>query len=324
MSSSISNSSRRPGWWLVLAGGLLVVFLAARAAITGLFPHGDRLRLRADPLPVSFGAARFLFTGTSQTAFGVAPDRFPQPAANLTIKGFDYVMMERALRRVLPVATNLQTVVVEAYVYPLLADVVATHNGDYKDLYAIGLTVWNFPRPLYWKCRQRLLETALRPFYFYPRVAPAAMAWTKDRLEIPRFTDAHHVNGHVPSDGVLDAARSTPLWLATQRRDLDPGRRAANAAALERLVRDLRGRGLRVVLLKFPVHASYREQRPAAWAALLDDALRRAQAAGGPGVACVDWEADPAFGDAEFQDAVHLNSAGAAALTARLAERLAE
>jgi hypothetical protein len=326
-SETLRRYARLPGrtraWHAALALMGALVYVAAAALLRARFGGTDRLAVRADPLERTFGPAETLFVGSSLVATDINPSLFPFPAANLTAKGMDYVMMEKAARRLMPLMPRLRCAVIETYIYPLRADVIETHGGDFGDLYALGIRLRDFPRHPYWKLKQFLSETVFRGVFFLSRLTPRSLFWPpKARLDIPRYTEGGVVAGHAPSRGVLAEGTSARDWIASQRLNLRYDRFTENVDALLRMAKAFREHGVRVVFLRFPHHASYLSEMPAEWDREFDRMLEALRAQAGADFQYLDLRHAPGLADADFQDAVHLNSAGAAKMAGLLGERL--
>lgn len=159
------------------------------------------------------------------------------------------------------------------------------------------------------------------PLYFYVRYFTPRryikMAMTLKRRKTPFAGDFY-----------LDRYGSGPVWLpATVRLGLRYGGIKPDPAcvkALGGLVRDMRRRGIDLVLVFTPIHPEYRTRYPAsiAWLARLASELPLEQSpkAGGPRV--LDYIRDRSFTPQDFFDAFHLQWPAAKKLSARIARAI--
>ncbi len=98
-----------------------------------------------------------------------------------------------------------------------------------------------------------------------------------------------------------------------------------NLEALIRLLRFLRERDLQVVLIRFPHHRGYWENRPPSWDAAYQRALDRVwQEFGRDAFPFWDFERVPVFSDEEFRDGDHLNAKGSERFSAIVNDRVLE
>ncbi|MBU0679602.1 MAG: hypothetical protein KJ626_15985 [Verrucomicrobia bacterium] len=316
--SNLENYRRLPravhAWHVAIGLVLAGVLAGSLWLISSVLGHTDYTQLRVDSLEDRYADAEVLFVGTSQTAYGINPTLYEPKAANLSSKGCDYVLLDLALERVMSVATNLKVVVLEAYIYSIRTDIVELRAGDYSDFYAMGLTVWDLPRGLYWKMRQYLRETLLHPVYYMSRLTPRGILWPpKARLIVPRYNDEETTDGYVFHDGiVIDVEHSADMWMANYANDLRYNQYDANVAALLRMAHRVRDAGAQLMILRLPQHYTFREKRPEEWDRQYEGAIEAVRTEIGVGnFAYRDLQAEPVYPDEFFGDAVHMNPTGA-------------
>ena len=96
-----------------------------------------------------------------------------------------------------------------------------------------------------------------------------------------------------------------------------------NVPALARLATQLRRRGIAVVLVAPPCHPIYEEARPAAWDAMVDQAVVEVRKASGfPDIPFWDFRSDPRLRGRDFRDVDHLSREGARRWSRMLADRI--
>ena len=131
--------------------------------------------------------------------------------------------------------------------------------------------------------------------------------------------------GHRSHDSVMTAENDGEEILATHAREASLDNVDRNIEALVRTLRLLRERDLRVVLIRFPHHRGYWENRPRSWDAAFQRALDRVwREFGRETFPFWDFERVPVFSDDEFRDGDHLNAKGSERFSAIVNGRILE
>jgi len=314
-------------WHLVIGLALALVYLGCLILLKAVYP-APRPNPTEWAFPLLSEKTEAIFIGTSHTRFGLDPRLFSNAVVNLSSGALDYQCMELILRRALRKAPCVKAVCIEAEVYPLRVDAIATYQGDLRPLYGLGLRLWELPRNVYWKLNQALHENPLTaPIFYRDRLTPAAWAWYGRPGEAKRDdmpANAYRVvAGYQPTDFVINERTDGRINLQNHQVTLRYNQYDRNLAALLRLAASLKAAGVRIVLIRYPLHRTYWLNRPAEWAQQYADMLQAlAQALGPHGFEYWDLERSPEFQDADFADGHHLNSAGAARLAKLLDGRL--
>lgn len=266
-----------------------------------------------------------LVIGSSHVAYGIDPARVGPQLETLCGGALDAECTALVARRALRRATSARAVVLEVGYITLFSDSIERYGGDFRPLYALGVEPGDLPRNPWWKTRQRIVESRLfYPAFFLPRMTPHDLLLRYDAAEGAAARRAADIGaGHVSTTSVVNRATDGRVVVGFHAHDLRLERSRANTAALVRLVRELHARGLRVLLLRFPLHRTYLDARPSEWETLHEEHLTALRAALPPDrFELLDWMAAPGFNDAAFADGHHLNETGAALLTDRLRDEL--
>lgn len=317
------DESKRIEWrWLVaLVLGLVITFWLSGWLLLYLFPREHPAQRRSPSFESLQPDTRILVLGTSHVAFGVDPSLFDQPTVALAAGGLNYELMELVMKRALERATNINCVVIETDIISLRGDSVEKFNGDFSQVYGLGLSWVDLPRSWLWRLRQALRESPpLFPFFFAKRLLPRTFVWDQGGGEQLAKT-ADLVRGFVGATEVIEPWRDGAVVVGFHKEDLKPNRWQVNTAALLRMLDQLDREGRRVVLVRLPHHSTYLKAQPPEWEQQVEQLVATVRVRH-PNVPFWDWMGAPGFEETEFADGHHLNVRGAERLTRMLVDQL--
>lgn len=306
---------------VVFAGGHWLAGLVGEA----LLPYGPvaPFLLARESLATS----RVVFAGSSHAFLGIDPREVPFPSTNVAAPGWDYTVVEAAVRNNLDRMSALELAVVELDPVPLRIDSTSVLRGSCR-----ALRVWGIP-PEEVPCDDLEggggplgeLETDLIPRF---RLTPHSI-W--DAVK-PSFRGPAATIGPIAGHRIIGLRRPTAAQIERDGRKRvqwvagafggDDLRR--NRAALLRLVALFTERGVPVVMLTLPHQHSFSSNTPPGWRRELRQILERLRHRSGRRIPWWNFETDPAYGAEDFMDSVHLNSRGARAFSRRLGSRVAD
>lgn len=308
-------------WLAILMAGFVATFFACGGLLIHLFPRAHPASVRSEAFASLSPATRVLVLGTSHVAFGVDASRFERPAAALAAGALNYELMELILDRALSRAPNVEQVVIEVDIIPLRADSMEKFNGDFSQIYSLGLRWTDLPRSWSWKLRQALRESKpLFPFFFAKRLVPRTFVWDgAGSKSLERTVDL--VRGFVASTEVIAPWRDGAVVVGFHKEDLKPNRWRENTAALMRMLDRLHQERRAVYLVRLPHHFTYVEAEPGEWEDQVS-ALVQTIKTQYPELPYFDWMVIPDYDNKDFADGHHLNVQGARRLTDRLVQAL--
>ena len=254
-----------------------------------------------------------LFLGSSRVFYGVDPALLSRPSMNLAAVYLDLASAADLLEAYGPRLTGLRAVTVELGVVTLCYD---TRFVSPDGLERLGLPV----RPGLADFRERFDWSVHRLFapFFRWRLTPLFFKEAEQLTGLGKESLTERA-GYVPSDlhvAFPELVAKAKLEQAQQQIGACV-RRDANLAGLARL-RDLAaGRGLKLILVRYPKEPSQRAVFPPAWQELIAGARQRF-----PELPFWDFSNDTAFVSEDFRDPDHLNRRGAARLAPLLDARL--
>lgn len=311
-------------WAATVTVVLLLTFLACVELLRALFPLPHPRSFRSDAYLRLSDATRAIVVGSSHVAFGFDPRPYGDALVTLPAGAMDYACAEPVIRRALERAPNIRLVILEADINGLLIDAVERGRGDYYQLYALGLTTDDLPRGRYWKWRQAALESRLLyPIFFLRRLTPRSLLW-EGGLELAQQREAGDamLKGYVPSEDVISERNDGRVVIEFHKAEFRRDHSRMNLAALQRIADEMRARGIALVLMRFPKHRTYRENRPPEWERKYEAMMAQLKAYAPEGSYAV-WDFDAmALPDEQFMDGHHLNRFGAARLDAVVRPRV--
>ncbi|MEX2213539.1 MAG: hypothetical protein WD768_05400 [Phycisphaeraceae bacterium] len=326
MSSSIFNSdavawfgqmTRRDRLWaaLVLLCGLVAVFVVALALRDYVKPDNEHTRALATITP----RTQVVFLGSSHVLAGVDAASMQTPAVNLSGAAHDPTCMRAVFAGNLPRLPGLKTVFVEVDPYFLQANSVHHFNGDYRRIFDLDAEV----SALNVERADRLRVVYHHGWYrsmFWPLVAfqkpsPRRLVWGTEEGEM--------LPGFMRRDLREDLAAHAAARFKEHGGNAELANVPRNREALQLLVHDAKAAGARIILLRMPIHISYRRLVPDAWNQLTEDTLAQLRSElGADSFEWWDFNALIEWSDEDFSDSDHLHITGAAKLTRYIDERL--
>lgn len=268
----------------------MVVLLAGAELLLRSLPNS--YRQKEQWMQQNAGRVEVLLLGNSHGLFGLRPDAFGTAAYNLCNVSQTFEYDEWLLQRFLPDAARLKTVV-------LVAD-----NSNFFDP-PLEQTEWF--RCIYYRLYMHYPKHSLLSRYGFELASLSAareklMRGGDDSCDSLGWNSSYVAETRNPAD-LTDAAAARSV---ERHRCRDWQTAAANASTLQRIARLCRRHGVQLVLVQAPVARAYinkvdRRQ--------LDFVRRTCRATG---ALVVDASADARFSEADFYDADHLNTDGAA------------
>ena len=305
--------------------------IAAAALLTCVAVSGDQLRrdywqseaptfrtLAAESLRTTQPA--LVFVGSSHVYTGVDPSQFSVPAINLSDSCLNYECGEMLCRHFWSRVAKAKCVVIELDSVPAGLDTIHLRRGDLREFWQWGITGRDLPQP-WWEqfkaefCRYSGAGGA-PPFAPRSRTVPLDVAGPSGETSVLR-------PGFFGRVGSLDPARKEAFF-ANMGDSFDPRTIEANRIALKRLIQELRGAGVRVVLFRLPLHDDYwnhpisgrREELVAETLAALRSEFD------GDELDVIDLSRHPGLTDTDFSDWTHLSVSGAEKVSRELDRRL--
>lgn len=297
-------------WHLVLVCGFFLVLVCGTQVL--------RWSGGGDPAPVepymSLADERMevLFVGTSHFGYGIDPRLYSPNGMNITAGALNYECMEIILGKHLDQSMNLRVLVIEAGIVPLRVDTMTRLEEDYRSLYRIGLDTFDLPLGLYRRSMQWLKESWLfYPVYFMDRWSPSLLVWGSRPLG-GEGEGRMDTRGFTPLERVISNQNDGRAVVEHHRLDhLRLDHSAVNLPALLRIVQMAADRHVPVVFIRMPHHASYVENRPAAWETQYQEMLATVRGVVRPEQwIYLDWEQRDEFLESHFADGDHLNVDG--------------
>ncbi len=309
------------------ASGL--VFLGILVAAWALLaPWTARENYRTLAVAALSEETRVLVLGTSHVDMGLDPRRIEVPAMNLSADICDFVCLEAVVAGHVDRLPGLELVLLEVDVVSLIYDTFATYQGDHRNFLDLAPSIdalresWGRKARLRWD-RALLYSSWVGPFLARQKFAPREIlrAW-REKREGPRQP---LLAGHRSFDKVMTEENDGKAILAIHAEEGSLANVDRNVEALIRTLRFLRERDVGVVLVRFPHHRSYWENRPQSWDATYQRALGRVwREFGRDAFSYWDFERIPVFSDDEFRDGDHLNAKGSERFSAVVNGRVLE
>jgi hypothetical protein len=271
---------------------------------------------------------RVLGLGTSHLDVMVDPKRIDVPMMNLPQDIGSYVCLEAVLAGNLGRLPNLELVLVEMDIVPLLYDTLPVYKSDYTKFLDLEPDLqqlrepWHRKLRLYWE-RALVYSRWTGPLVAREKLAPShILAARKEARDGPAWPLEA---GHRGIDTQMTSSNDGAAIVAIHTREGSLEHVDRNLEALLRILRRLRERGVAVVLVRFPHHHTYWEVRPATWDAAHARALEAVSKVPDlQGIPYWDFERSPSYPDAEFRDGDHLNVRGAKRFAEMLNRRILE
>jgi hypothetical protein len=267
---------------------------------------------------------RVLVTGSSHVFASVNPAHVRYPTMNLAAPVCSYVCVEGIVLGNLPRVPQLEVLVLEYDIVPLLYDSLEAYHGDYRqllelepDISAMHVDAWR----KYELWRDRLVqESFFAPLFRFGKLTPEEML---NRLRGERATEDPVIGpGFSNGPEVMPEDDDGPARVARHQRE-SPGltKLAENEAALLRILSLARQRGLTVALMRFPHHPGYWQAQPDAWRRVHEEVLGRVHEQY-PEVPFWDFGLVPGFVDADYRNGDHINEGATARLSALFEAKL--
>lgn len=258
-----------------------------------------------------------LVLGSSRVQYGIDARALRHKVVSLPANYENLVYAERLFAihgERLASFKSLRAVVIEVDVATLAFDTDQLNPYGTLDLGTAKIApfpewIWHFDRSLH-----RVLAAV-----FNWRLTPKFVALWRFRT-VESLEPLNAVPGHIPSKISIPypelSAETEVRSTLKEVSEAPDGTLGANETALVQLVKSARERGLKVLLLRFPLEPALRAQYPADWDNMTNGALTLLKAQGGfdGGVAFLDLTRDARFISNLFRDSDHLNQAGADAL----------
>lgn len=314
MPSSTSNFKRA----LSVAGLMLATLVLGNVVLYRVFHEDNFLTMAAR----NIGPDRSLvFFGSSRLLYGIDPAQYPWPNVSIAANYLDLVSARELYEVHADALGGMKVAVVELDVATLTYDTAAMNPYGLLDLgqrQVAPLRDWvrHFDASLH-RVLAAIFNWRLTPS-FAEGYAMRTIA-EKEPLDaapgfIPSTVTMAYPEFHAASDVQATTEEMAVAGEAVQQRNLD---------AAVALVTGLRARGVRVVLLRFPLEPALRKLYPPAWHELVQAKhLELGRRVGGAPPELWDYSRDEAFLPEEFRDSDHLNKRGAARLAAVLTPRL--
>jgi len=249
-----------------------------------------------------------LVLGSSHVMFGIQADRFHLPTVALSAGAMNYESMELVAEQAISRAPNINTILIECDILSLRTDTINKYNGDFSSLYALGVSLWDFPRDIYWKLKQALRESpCFYPIYFMPRLNPRGLIWVRKKSNPKKESVTLSADGQLL--GNVHAGNDGYIAVGYHRADMLPDYTKENKKALFRLLQNLESRGIQIVLFRLPHHRTYMEAQPLEWDSQIEQMMAEIQLQF-PSIYWRDYMVDTELEDTDFADGHHLNRWG--------------
>lgn len=287
---------------LLLAGAVAIVWLSFTALNT----------IYLDPQWRS-PQARILGIGSSHAKSGLLPSQFDDRLGVLWYPAMSLELGSAALEHNIDKWPNLEVAVIAVDEWSLLTDSLSTAQD--KTAYVIGklgLSVWELPNL---RGSRRFVLTRLRDFMLGEGFSAL---WEGKRLSPANFARVDAIrNGSEgpppPRPEPNVTKKRSGQFRVQQLYDAQIPRAEINVEGLLQMVRLLKERGVRVVLLTYPVDAVYGDMRFPEWDEEIYSAVAAVRAL--PGMAAtpfIDLTDDPRFDpEWDYDNGDHLNARGA-------------
>lgn len=264
---------------------------------------------RAQALAALGPETRVLATGSSHVFASIDPSRVRYPMMNLAAPVCSYVCVEGILEGNLRRVPNLEVLVVEYDVVPLLYDTLSAYQRDYRQLLelrpkvsAMAISRWQ----KYELWRDDLVQRSFfSPLFRFGKLTPEEIV---RRLRGEREGEDPTIRpGFSNGPEVMPPDDDGPARVERHRRE-SPGLSEVerNEAALGRIVRRARDRGWKVVLMRFPHHPGYWSSQPEEWRALHRGVLERLRVRH-PDLPLWDFGQLEELDDADYRNGDHVN-----------------
>lgn len=306
---AMSRPYRR--WWMLIVLTLLGVLFLSWLVLSKWTQYYSFETLAVEALS---DETEIVVLGSSHVHIMTNPESFERPLMNLSADACNYKCMDAVLRGNIERVPNLRAVVVELDIVPLVYDTIHVYKGDNERLLDLQPSLadldedWSRKARLYW---QRFFEYSplSGPFISRNKVSPNVV---RDRLRYGRHHGEEQIApGHLILTTVMTEDRDGDDRLEVHEREGTLDQVDESIAALLRIIEYARVRDLQVVLLRYPHHRTYWEQRPASWDAEYDRALATVrQRFSGSEVEVWDLEKVEGFSDDDYFDGDHLNARG--------------
>ena len=310
----ISSSERN--WHLLLGGsGILCLVLCSMAL---------RYAFTSWPLPSVHQMAyasiskntEIVFLGASLVRTDINPDCFQRETVNLSVDGGDYQTAEILLKCNLDRMPNLKLAVIE--IDNLLQFYDRLAQNDLTQLIEQGVPVHSIPGlSRRERIVQRLKGNALmQPFFYLDRLTPRSL------LNRSRRSPGEIRPGHQTLNTGLNEEELGRRNLHQDEDLLHSATFAENRAALFRMIDMLRGKGIPILLLRYPQISQYADSKSDAFNAAYQDLLAAVGKRYGSELHYWDFIRTPEIDLEDFSDTRHLNTTGARTFSLILAERI--
>lgn len=314
--------ARRHAWHALILAGFAAVYagcLCLMDRVSGGGRPADTIRTLA--VAALSDKTEVIFLGNSVVEAAIDSPRYPMPVMALPMANGNYEVDEIVLRSQLDRLPGLKTVVMQLDTTCLGWDRLGI-TIDYSAFAELGVPVENIPRAAWWRARQKLVDHPwVRPLLFGERITPRALIWDRRHAasRLPPEPGFTRLTGNLlEKDRVRYFTRDKVVMF-----ELDPAVVRRNEEAAARIADLLRGRGIRLVFLRYPTRGGYNFFSSPEWKAVLDDFTARLPVLTGGSARVIDLADDPAFQTSDFRDTIHLNERGAAVLARRLPPLLA-
>jgi hypothetical protein len=300
-------SSKVPGifWRKALALALLLLALAGGLELR-LRRMDTLYHLKAARLAPLEGSLQVLVLGASQANQGLDPTQWPVQAANMACVAQDAYYDSELFKALLPQLPQLKALVLPISYVSLdssLADTPETWRSfAYKQVFGLP----NELPALRWDLRNWSALALTEPWPALKLACqgfkdPAAVVLNDRGFEAVAAMDEDEADMRI---NALTAAKRVRYHQSVMK----PQNAAANLALYQGLIARARERGVKVLLVVFPVTRSYAQAVPAEALQRRKGLLAQLQ---GPGVELKDYFNDPRFKTMDFADVDHMNVNGA-------------
>lgn len=313
MSSSIFNfdnlhnyirlSSSKRNWHLIIFLSVLMSLIVSSIALPKLSP---RVNFRTKAVAELSEETEAIFVGSSHVYCGIRPSAYSHSVMTVTISLSDYVSIEKLLQTNLKKAPNVKVVVLEADIVPLRYDTLKTFGGLNVQLRDSGIDIDD-----HFKLKSEFIHAQISQ-RFLPQIYVDSQ-----RLNFRNFIESERaITGHEESPLTFNE-NTGHLQLATHIRESRDDYVPGNQEALLRIIRMLKSLDIRIVLMRFPHHSTYRQNLPKKWEEQFQNTLKMVrQEFGESGFFYWNFHELPnVIEDQEFRNGDHLNSKGAQRLT---------
>jgi len=300
--------------WLRLVAFFLLLAIAWAGLEWGMARMPNSHSLKRDRLRALAGQVDTLILGSSEAYYGIAPHQLSGTAFNLANSSQSLYYDEQVLKRVLPELPHLKRVIILVG-YMTLYFELYDHPESWRQYQYYQ--EWHIP------LQRKVDYFDLRPWsrvaLYTPHTALEALRKRFRMSLAPRVDDRGWYR--VPDEdrwglGTEEAQGRLAVHHGFMREQY----LEANAAALERIVALLRGRGIEVVMVTTPVWPTYQAGiRTGPWerAKAVVEGLARKY-----GARYLNFQHEPRLPAEDFEDSDHLNADGASHFARMLDETL--